>query len=114
MNPAGAIAKTNRPAITQPPTVIIQSTSSGQVFNYKDDCFIFYPPAGAGFQDESGPRIAAGKIDGANQFTVLMAFGNSGYAAAYIGSFLLGTSAAIGSSAAQYVSYVGNNPFGAW
>jgi hypothetical protein len=40
-NPTGAVAKTNQTAVTQPPTVIIQATSGGSPFNYKDDCWIF-------------------------------------------------------------------------
>lgn len=64
-NPTGAVAKTNQSAVTQPPTVIIQATSSGQVFNYKDDCWIFGLPAPTPLNGwTSGARfIGAGKID---------------------------------------------------
>ncbi len=68
-NPTGAVAKANQNAATQPPTVIIQATSSGLPFNYKDDCYIFFPPTGAGYTEETSARLGIGKIDASNKFT---------------------------------------------
>src|SRR5665811_1640608 len=66
-NPTGAVAKTNQNAVTQPPTVIIQATSGGAPFNYKDDCWIL---SGLG---TFYTFIGAGKVDTTlNTFTGIM------------------------------------------
>lgn len=78
-NPTGAIAKTNQNAVTQPPTVIIQATSGGQPFNYKDDCWIMDLAGHAGSM-----FIGAGKVDTVTRkFTGIMSYsmGGSGYGA---------------------------------
>ncbi|MQA40759.1 hypothetical protein [Rugamonas aquatica] len=78
-NPTGAVAKANQSAMTQPPTVIVQSTGSAPPFNYKDDCWVVNTVAGRFF--------GAGKVD-AGKFTGLMAPLN-GMAAATAGKSLL-------------------------
>ena len=68
-NPTGAVAKTNQSAVTQPPTVIIQATG-GQVFNYKDDCYVIDLQGHVGYW-----FIGAGKINTTTtpkQFTGIM------------------------------------------
>jgi hypothetical protein len=67
-NPTGAVARANQSAVTQPPTVIIQATSSG-FFNYGTDCYILYGPTG-------GNAIGIGKLPTPTSFT--------GFAAQYI------------------------------
>lgn len=68
-NPAGAVAKVNQNAVTQPPTVIIQATSSGLPFSYKDDCYIFKPFDAT---QTTKTMIGAGKIDASNNFTGIL------------------------------------------
>ena len=90
-NPTGAVAKTNQNAVTQPPTVIIQATSGGAPFNYKDDCWIiniyYYSWIGAGKVDTtlsqftgvlSNLQNAAGQYNGASQ--VMSALIGTGFA----------------------------------
>ena len=75
-NPTGAVAKASQNAATQPPTVIIQATSSGPVFNYKDDCYVFELPSRSGTK-----MIGAGKIDASDKFTGIIGLftGSPGY-----------------------------------
>lgn len=85
-NPTGAVAKTNQTAVTQPPTVIIQATSGGLPFNYKDDCWIF---------DLTGHVsewfIGAGKIDTTTTtFTGIMGYAKGGRNANFVMSALTG------------------------
>jgi hypothetical protein len=94
-NPIGAVAKANQSAVTQPPTIIVQATTSALPFNYKDDCYILMPPTGAGYTQDTLPRLGAGKIDSSSgKFTGLLAFGppGSGYpapaSAALLGAML--------------------------
>jgi len=111
-NPTGAVAKTNQSAVTQPPTVIIQATSGGLPFNYKDDCWIF---------DLTGHDnewfIGAGKIDTtATTFTGVMGWakGGSGYGAGgqAIMTALLGAGG--GGSAAYNPYWCGSDVYCAW
>lgn len=65
-NPTGAVARTNQSAVTQPPTIILQATSGGPVFNYTTDCYRF--AAGGTWQ------LGAGKYDsGTGKFTGISA-----------------------------------------
>ena len=78
-NPTGAVAKVNQVAATQPPTVVIQATSSGPVFNYKDDCYVFN---GDGMADAASwyptnIRVGLGKVSVSNQFTGMLAANNT-------------------------------------
>jgi hypothetical protein len=103
-NPTGAVAKTNQNAVTQPPTVVIQATSGGQVFNYKDDCFIFdlVGHAGTWF-------IGAGKIDTVGpKFTGIMGWIGSGPGYYYGGGQVF--SALTGAGFAGNSSYGSGNP----
>ena len=65
-NPTGAIVKASQNAATQPPTVIIQATGGGPVFNYTTDCYLLtFPGIGGNF-------LGAGKLDASNSFTGLV------------------------------------------
>ena len=124
-NPTGAVAKSNQNAATQSPTVIIQATSSGIPFNYKDDCYIIMPPTGAGYTQETLPRLGAGKIDATTgKFIGLLTFfgPGSGYPSAsanallaallggsYSGSYNVGTCGADSSCAYSAASYSSGN-----
>jgi hypothetical protein len=104
-NPTGAVAKVNQNAVTQPPTVVIQATSGGQVFNYKDDCFIFDLTGHGG-----NWFIGAGKIDTSGpKFTGIMgyAMGPGGY---YNGGGQV-FSALTGAGFAGTSSYGSGNPY---
>jgi hypothetical protein len=80
-NPGGAVVKSNQSAATQPATIVVQATGSGNPFNYKDDCYILMPPTGMGYTQDTLPRLGAGKVDGATgKFTGLIAFGPPGNA----------------------------------
>jgi len=71
-NPTGAVAKANQNAATQPPTVIIQATSSG-VFSYTSDCYILT------FVGNGQTYVGAGKLDSSNNFTgITGSMGNGG------------------------------------
>jgi len=84
-NPSGAVAKANQNAATQPPTVIIQATSSNLPFNFKDDCYFFLPPMGLGYAQQTMYRVGLGKIDATGNFTGI-ASGNQYSVATLIGT----------------------------
>ena len=102
-NPTGAIAKASQNAATQPPTVIIQATSSGAVFSYKDDCYelrINSPSYGT-YSYRGIGKISAGT------FTGIVAR-PTGYADSYLISASLSAASpgATGSSSYGHVSFV--------
>ena len=101
-NPTGAVAKTNQSAVTQPPTVIIQATGGGTFFNYGDNCYVFYPPTGMGWLNESSIRVGMGKLDGSNHFTGVLAWSQGMGAATIIGQ-MTGVSAP-GNGSSSYLS----------
>ncbi|CAN7751254.1 hypothetical protein LJR269_006630 [Duganella sp. LjRoot269] len=107
-NPTGAVASANQSAVTQPPTVIIQATGSALPFNYKDDCWLFYPPTGLSYQNESAQRMGLGKIDTLNNFTGLIA----GHVTGYTALLTISTGASISSSSVNTI--LPSSPAGIW
>lgn len=90
-NPSGAVAKPNQSAVTQPPTVIIQATS-GSVFNYTSDCYLFDTASYTSF-------IGAGKMDSSFKFTGIVGrVGQRSVSAGVVLGMLVGISPNIGNT----------------
>jgi hypothetical protein len=105
-NPTAANVRVNANNSSQQPSIIIQATSSNQVFSYKDDCYVFDLAGHAGSW-----FIGAGKVDTSttpNKFTGVLGYFNSNTGYYQGGAQVM--SALLGSGFSGTATYASGNP----